>query len=57
VGEIVEKAADAGAADAAGFGLQVEHLPDKAGLPIQAAVGELVSRCRSDEFIALRLHI
>ena len=47
VGEIVEKAANAGAADAAGFGLQVEHLPDKAGLPIQAAVKPGPRRQRS----------
>ena len=38
VGEVVEEAADAGAADAACFGLEVEELSDDAGLPIQAAV-------------------
>ena len=38
VGEVVEEAADAGAADAACFGLKVEDLSDDACLPIQAAV-------------------
>ena len=35
---VVEETADAGAAYAGCFGLQVEHLPDDAGFPVQPAV-------------------
>src|SRR5262249_13908942 len=38
VREVVEEATDAGAADAARFRFEIQHLADDTGLPIQAAV-------------------
>ncbi len=38
VGHVVEESTDARRADALGFGLEVERLPDESSLPMQSAI-------------------
>lgn len=47
---VVEIAADAGAAEAFGFGLQIQNLPQQSGLPVQLAVAPGVGADDGFEF-------